>query len=115
MTRKYTQEYALDDPTRTKAEELYREFYIRNISKNPTVSNSTAFNMQLTFKKEKNQDTLVFLKLNKRYTNRVVPLVLLFLVAALIMPKDYQACKQEILEPNKFFVIYEFFSSRSTI
>ncbi len=54
MTRKYTQEYALDDPTRTKAEELYREFYIRNISKNPTVSNSTAFNMQFTFKKGKN-------------------------------------------------------------
>jgi hypothetical protein len=63
MTRKYSQEYALDDPTRTKAEELYREFYIRNISKNPTVSTSRALNVQNSFKKERRGRTRNFLKI----------------------------------------------------
>ncbi len=31
MLKRYTQEYALDEPTRLKAEELYRDF----ISKQP--------------------------------------------------------------------------------
>ena len=38
LSKKYTQDYALDDQTRTRAEELYREFYIRNSSKDPSVS-----------------------------------------------------------------------------
>ena len=38
LSRKYTQDYALDDQTRTRAEELFREFYIRNSTKDPSVS-----------------------------------------------------------------------------
>jgi hypothetical protein len=38
LSRKYTQEYGLDEPTRLRAEDLYKEFYSRNISKDPSVS-----------------------------------------------------------------------------
>jgi hypothetical protein len=38
VSKKYTLDYVLDEATRTRAEELYKDFYQRTIAKDATVS-----------------------------------------------------------------------------